>query len=236
MKIKKIKNGFTVSFSLLLENDFRSVFPDADWNPASEQWEVGKASEKRLKQWVAEVDALGIDGLIDEVEAGEMLQEELDITRANLALIRADIEERFEVLYDLPKVAADTKKTVEHLEQCKKIFDAVEKQIAIEKAAIQADRDRIEKILAGVVDMPEVRRLAEIMASDLPVEDRANAKTAIEKYRDQLAKTGWMIGAINRLCRWNVNRGGNEIPSEMAWNHLSRYIKPTPRAKPRSRC
>jgi len=231
MKVKKIRGGLAVSFSMLLENDFRRAFPGADWNPASEQWEVEKTSVRRLKDWVAQVDGFGIEPLIDEVEAAEMTQEESERTRANLALIRADIEERFEVLHDLPKVAADTKKTVEHLEQCKIIFAAVEKQIAIEKAAIQVDRDRIEKLLAGVIDMQEVRRLAEIMEGDAPLEDRAKAQAEIEKYRMQLAKAGWSCRAINGLCRWNVNKGDRRNLTESDWYALGRYFKPTGRCR-----
>lgn len=231
MKILKIETGFAVNFSFLLENDFRSVFPGADWNPALEQWEVGMTSENRLKQWVEEVNAAGMDELIDDLEVAEMAQEELERTRNNIAQVKAEIRQPYEVLDDLPRIAAYTKKTVEELEKCKASLLAAEKQIAIEKDAIQADRDRIDSLLAGVIDMADVRRLADIMVGDLPLEDRVSARAAVEKHRDQLAKAGWSCRAINGLCRWNVNRCDRIILSDAEWYIVGRYVKPVGRCR-----
>lgn len=78
-------SGAAVAFPFELKDAFRAAFPSAKWEPSAKVWTVGPRSVKRLKSWVAEVEASGIVEELATRDEREMSANEVKRLRIQLS-------------------------------------------------------------------------------------------------------------------------------------------------------
>jgi hypothetical protein len=88
MNIVKTEVGFAIHFPFALKDSFRKVFPSAKWNLALKRWEMGPRSEKRLRQWAAEVSPVVTE--LASLDEKELTEKEIAEINEQVKKIRAE--------------------------------------------------------------------------------------------------------------------------------------------------
>lgn len=216
MKITTIPTGFAIEFPFALKDVFRSAFPSSKWNAGAKRWEVGSRSGKRLEQWV--VEAQGAANAAEELDQKSFEEKELENLRTDLAKIEettkrqisrhADSVERAEAM---AKVSAEIKAATEKLNAVRADVKAAEKAEVDEKQSI-------DDLLTGVIDIRGIKAHADIMARNMIPSNRQakerfeEANCFIRKQREALVAAGWRCTAIEKLATANVNRPDRDHP------------------------
>ena len=195
--------GFAISFDYALKDNFKAAFPSAKWDAASRRWIVGPRSEKRLRAW-AEA-AKGAQEAAQEAAAVEEASTELHDAERKLVLIE---EERRKWISKHASLVSIKSLLSEKREEIASAAQACSKA----KAAADAERAEVIRILSDLVDMAEINDALKQMgrwqkAAGSTAKTQYNqAQRVIIKARDTLADAGLASRGLNWLAEANFNR------------------------------
>lgn len=213
MQIIKTTAGFAIKLPYALKDTFRAAFPSAKWNATEKQWEVGSRSGKRLEQFIAEAGSTA--------EALQVNEETL-MSDSELQNIRLSLNSVKSQLKAIEEIRAEAKAAADLLAAAKAELASTTAEVAAANAALVEEKAQVEALLAGVVDMPAIRKAAAIMSANMVPADR-NKKAAFEAareevkvQRDRLAAAGFRCSAIGQLAGANVNRPDRDHPKFIA--------------------
>lgn len=212
----KTTEGAAAKFPFELKDAFRKAFPSAKWNSTYKQWEVGSKSVSRLQQWLAQVDASG-------VEAELAARDEADMSDKDVAALTADMEAvRREIAAAcVGKTAADEARARSEalraqLEAARAELEAAKaEKVAAEaaQAAVEAD---VEARIAHIATRGRIEALrSEMKRNWIP---KAYAKPLFEeaqsKLRDifrALREAGVECEAARLAANANFNRKDRDL-------------------------
>jgi hypothetical protein len=87
----KTTAGAAAKFPFELKDAFRDAFPSAKWNSFAKQWEVGSKSVARLQQWLASVDASGVESEIAARDEADLSEKDLAALASSVEAVRSEI-------------------------------------------------------------------------------------------------------------------------------------------------
>jgi hypothetical protein len=120
----KTAEGAAAKFPFELKDAFRDAFPSAKWNSVAKQWEVGGKSVARLQQWLAKVDASGVEAELAARDEADMSEKDLAALASSVEAVRSEI------------AAARAGKTV--ADEARARADALRNQLAAARAELEA--------------------------------------------------------------------------------------------------
>ncbi len=217
--------GMHVFFPFALKDNFRKEFPNATWVPARKAWRVGSRSAKRLDQWMAAVaSAAERIAVLDELQFSEReLMRVTDVANTlatKLGGLTNDLKRLLDVKDSL--LAART-----HLDDVRKSVAVKEKQIADEKAEIEA-------LLEGIIDLRlchELKKSFHYYHTQVGAAARRHFNEVIAEIdveRKKLRLAGYRLVALDYMSSANFNRfdrdGLNNIPAD-AWYDLRKIVE-----------
>ena len=109
MKIEQHQNGFAlVNLPFELKDLFKKTFSTAKWDGIQKVWTVGVRSEKKLAQFVNEIqaDVQEINEVKEQADNQELLVNELQKIKDELAQLKAEINNQKEKSNELNSVLA----------------------------------------------------------------------------------------------------------------------------------
>lgn len=203
MEIIRIETGFAIKLPFDLKDSFRATFPSAKWNPSSKQWEVGPRSGKRLRQWA--VAAADVAQAIEERDQQELTAAELEQLRSELVELERKVRDTIASRVAIAQLASEIQAAGEKL-------NAVRAEVKAAEDAANAEKQRVDGLLAGVIDLPGIKRSTDKMASNMGCVSRsgkawfAEAKEFVLVQRELLLRAGWRCRAIEKLAAASIDR------------------------------
>jgi DNA repair exonuclease SbcCD ATPase subunit len=224
---KLATGGYGVVFPIVLKDNFKAHFKSARWNRDCRRWEVGVRSKAKLDQWIDEVQGSGVIEAAEAAEAAEMAEDDLRELRRQIAALKDQAEERTARLAKLRETKEGREKLLAELATAKAELERASAEVQAEADKVKAREAEIDEILSTVIDMNDMRQAAGEMAraigSDRAVFNRAMRR--VDAAREDLAKAGYELTALEILSSANYNRPDRDDPKRMsdeAWYRLSR--------------
>lgn len=208
-KFIKTTEGAAAKFPFELKDAFRKAFPSAKWNAAAKQWEVGSKSVKRLEQWLAQIDASG-------VEAELAARDEADLSDKDVAALAADIDaiRREVAAARAGKTATDEARARAEdlrgkLEAARAELEAAKAEKVAAEAAAQAAAADVEARVAHIATRARIEGLRSALRKNWIA--KAYARAPFEEAQEELADICRNLRAIGVSCEAarlaaNVNR------------------------------
>ena len=180
----KTAEGAAVQFPFELKDAFRKAFPSAKWNSLAKQWEVGSKSVKRLQQWIAEVDASGVEAEIAARDEGDMSEKEVDALVADIAAVRREVAAARAATVAADEARARSEELRAQLDAARAELEAAKVAKVAAEAAAEAVAQDVEARVAHIATRQRIEALRGEMKRNLV--PKAYAKTLFEDAQSKL--------------------------------------------------
>lgn len=208
LRIEEIEKGFAlVNLPFELKDSFKKVFKTAKWDSLKKYWTVGVRSEKRLKEFVLQIqDELVLLYDLKEAEDEKNLN---DITisklRSELDVLKKQINDRKNELLKLngvEEVIEKYKDNIIQLQEEKQKLDLI----------LQQKKTESITIFNSIIDVEKIRESFRIMKYNFKkvcVENKREYYVAIYKMEEEankLNEKGLSSPVLEKFRKFNWNR------------------------------
>lgn len=205
----KTTEGAAAKFPFELKDAFRKAFPSAKWNAAAKQWEVGSKSVKRLQQWIAEVDASGVEAELAARDEADMSDKDVAALAADIDAVRREVAaaRAGKAAADEARARAEELRTV--LETARAELEAAKAEKATAEAVARAAAEDVEASVAHIATRARIKELRTDMMRNWIA--KAYARAPFEAAQEELAQIYQNLRAAGVECKAarlaaNVNR------------------------------
>lgn len=212
----KTTEGAAAKFPFELKDAFRKAFPSAKWNSFAKQWEVGSKSVKRLQQWIAEVDASGVEAELAARDEADMSEKEVAALAADIAAVRREIDAARAAAVAADEARARAEELRAQLAAARAELEAAKAEKATAEAAAEAVAQDVEARVAHIATRARIDALrGEMKRNWIP---KAYAKPLFEDaqsklrqiFRD-LREAGVECEAARLAANANFNRKDRDL-------------------------